>query len=113
MKAIGVFGDVELIDLEAQAEQAGYRITVAGPALPQARPAGLDRIVVSPDQLGVRGQPRAAWLDEVDEIFVAWPHGGTFASTPSGRARRIKRAMDVTLAAGALIVLLLAAWFLV
>jgi len=99
---VAAFGDLDVDRCSEQARLAGYRITTVDSELPSHRPAGVDRVILSPDQLGARGQHRVAWLDDVEEIFVAWPDGRAFGIVAGGRRARIKRGLDVAVAVLAL-----------
>jgi lipopolysaccharide/colanic/teichoic acid biosynthesis glycosyltransferase len=88
-------GDLDRDRIREQAAASGYAVTTFLPEMPDHRPVGSKVVVLSPDQLGARGEPRPGWLDEVDEIFVAVGSSNPFHPVIPPRLERLKRLVDV------------------
>ena len=93
--AIGRFDTAQLRE---QAAAAGFRVDRVLEECPDDPPLGTTHVVLSPDQLGELGEPRAGWLDEVDRIYVAIGNANPFTPVIPPRMERVRRVIDVAAA---------------
>jgi lipopolysaccharide/colanic/teichoic acid biosynthesis glycosyltransferase len=89
--------------LREQAAAAGFTVTAMHEEMPSERPAGVTTVVLSPDVLGARGEPRDGWLDEVTEIFVAIGTANPFTPVIPPLQDRVKRLIDIVTGSLALV----------